>query len=162
MTRKSNIRYTLVVCTDLANGIGKAGEKLLWHVPEELRHFKAITACHPVVMGRRTFESIGKPLPLRQNIILTRNKDYKAEGCTVVHNIEELESLDLINDNVMVIGGAEIYKLFWDKATTIFQSVVQVTEKECDLFFPKVTIEDWELDTIQTNINYNFLIYDRK
>lgn len=156
-----NIVYQLIVSTDLANGIGKSWEKLLWHVPEELRHFKSLTLNHPVVMGRKTFETIGNPLPNRQNIILTRNKDFTADGCEIVHSIDELENLKLINNHVMIIGGLEIYKLFWDKASTICQSVIQRIEKDCDLFFPTVEIDKWKLEEIQPHVNFNFLVFTR-
>ena len=156
-----DLSYSAVVSTDLENGMGKSGEGLLWHVPEELRHFKSITKNHPIVMGRKTYETIGRPLPDRQNIILTRDTDYKAEGCIVVHDPSEIESLDLIDKEVMVIGGLEIYKLFWDKLSTIYQSVLQWSEQQCDLFFPKVTIEEWNLEMIQSYVNFNFIIYKR-
>lgn len=154
--------YSGVVCTDLVNGIGKSGERLLWHVPEELRHFKSVTLNHPVVMGRKTYESIGKPLPNRQNIILTRTTDYQADGCTVIHSTDELESLELIDNEVMVIGGLKIYKLFWPKLTTIYQSIVQLKEPRCDLFFPQIKTNEWNLELAQFNANFNSLVYKRK
>ena len=156
------ISYSAVVCTDLANGIGKRGERLLWHVPEELRHFKSITLNHPVVMGRKTYESIGKPLPNRQNIVLTRTTDYQADGCTVIHNADELESLKLIDNEVMVIGGLEIYKLFWDKFSVIHQSIIKLTEKQCDLFFPQIKPSEWDLELTQIFPNFNLLTFIRK
>ena len=156
------LSFSAVVCTDLVNGIGKSAESLLWHVPAELRHFKSLTANHPVVLGRKTYESKGKPLPNRQNIILTRDQNYQAESCIIVHNPEEIEQLDLIDNEVMIIGGLEIYQLFWEKLSTIYQSVVQFKETNCDLFFPKASIDEWNLEIFQPHVNFNFFIYRRK
>ena len=158
----NGVIYNAVVCTDLCGGIGKTKQGLLWHVPDELKHFKSITCNHPIVMGRKTYESIGKPLPDRQNIILTRDKDYQAEGCIIIHSPEEVELLKLIKPEVMIIGGLQIYKLFWDKLSTIYQSVVQFKEPQCDLFFPKINIDEWDLELAQFHSNFNTMIYTRK
>lgn len=158
----NEVTYSAIVCTDLSGGIGEIGQGLLWHVPDELRHFKLITKNHPIVMGRKTYESIGKPLTDRQNIILTRDQNYQAEGCIIIHSPEEVESLDLIKQEVIIIGGLQIYKLFWDKLSTIYQSVVQLKEPQCDLFFPKINIDEWDLELIQFHVNFNSLVYTRK
>ena len=81
-------KLSIIVAMDEKSGIGKNG-KIPWHIPEDLKHFKQITSSHPVIMGRKTFESIGKPLPNRTNIVVTRELGYKAEGATVVHSLEE-------------------------------------------------------------------------
>ena len=85
---------------------------LPWHFPEDLRFFKRTTSGHPVVMGRKTYDSIGRALPGRQNIVLTRERSWSAEGVTVIHSPEELSSLELQDPDVFVMGGAEIYALF--------------------------------------------------
>lgn len=91
--------------------IGRGGG-LPWHLPEDLRFFKRTTSGHPIVMGRKTFESIGRPLPQRQNIVLTRDRCWAAEGVQVIHSPEGLSSLDLLNPRVFIIGGAQVYELF--------------------------------------------------
>ena len=85
---------------------------LPWHFPEDLRFFKRTTSGHPVVVGRKTYDSIGRALPGRQNIVLTRERSWSAEGVTVIHSPEELSSLELQDPDVFVMGGAEIYALF--------------------------------------------------
>ncbi|MFD1314512.1 dihydrofolate reductase [Namhaeicola litoreus] len=89
--------------------LGK-NNQLIWHLPEDLRRFKRITAGHCVIMGRKTFESLNGPLPKRKNIIITRNKDYRAENCFVVHSLEEALQLSQEDDNPFILGGAQIYE----------------------------------------------------
>lgn len=91
--------------------IGK-GNDLPWHLPEDLKLFKKTTSGFPIVMGRKTYDSIGRPLPNRQNIVITRDKAWSAEGVDVVHGPEGVKELDLRNEKVFIIGGAEIYSLF--------------------------------------------------
>ena len=90
--------------------IGKDGT-LPWHLPQDLAFFKRTTSGHPIVMGRTTYESIGRPLPKRRNIVLTRNPDWSAEGVEIIHSPEELSTLDLENE-AFIIGGSQIYQLF--------------------------------------------------
>ena len=85
---------------------------LPWHFPEDLRFFKRTTSGHPVVMGRKTYDSIGKPLPGRQNIVLTRDPSWSAEGVSVIHSTDDLSALELLDPDVFIMGGAEIYSLF--------------------------------------------------
>lgn len=91
--------------------IGKDGD-LPWHLPEDLRFFKKTTSGHPIVMGRKTFDSIGRPLPHRQNIVITRNSKWQHEGVEVIHHPDDLEGLKLLHSHLFVIGGADIYRLF--------------------------------------------------
>ncbi|MEO1856413.1 MAG: dihydrofolate reductase [Rubritalea sp.] len=91
--------------------IGK-GNDLPWHLPEDLQLFKRTTSGHPIVMGRKTYDSIGRPLPKRQNIVITRDQSWSAEGVDVVHIPEAVRQLELMNEEVFIIGGAEIYSLF--------------------------------------------------
>ena len=100
---------SIVVATGINGEIGK-DNKLLWHLPADLKYFKNLTSGHPIIMGRHTFESIGRALPNRRNIVITRQQDLKIEGVDVVHSLEE--AIALVNDQeeVMVIGGADVYK----------------------------------------------------
>lgn len=104
-------KLTAVVAMGPGRVIGKDGG-LPWHLPEDLKFFKRTTAGYPIVMGRKTFESIGKPLPKRRNIVLTRDPSWSAEGVEVIHSPEELARLDGLGEQIFVIGGAEIYKAF--------------------------------------------------
>ncbi len=92
--------------------IGRDGG-LPWHLPEDLAFFKRVTSGHPIVMGRKTFESIGRPLPNRRNIVLTRDPAWSAPGVEVIHRPEDLPALPGLQGRVFVIGGAQIYQAFW-------------------------------------------------
>lgn len=91
--------------------IGKEND-LPWHLPEDLQLFKRTTSGHPIVMGRKTYDSIGRPLPKRQNIVITRDPSWSAEGVDVVHSPEAISQLELMHPEVYIIGGSEIYSLF--------------------------------------------------
>ena len=110
--------------------------KIPWHIPEDFAHFKKITTRHPVIMGRKTFESIGKPLPGRTNIIITRNADYKAEGCIVVDSIERAieEAKKYDQEEIFVIGGGQIYEQAMPLADKLYLTVVE-GQFEADTFF---------------------------
>lgn len=102
------------------NGIIGGGNALLWHISEDLQRFKRLTTGHPVVMGRKTFESIGKPLPNRMNVIITRQPDYKADGCIVVHSLEEAIGSFPPEEEIFIIGGGEIYNQAWNIADRLY------------------------------------------
>ena len=106
-----SLRLTAVVAMTSERVIGRAGS-LPWHLPEDLAYFKRTTSGHPIVMGRKTYESIGRPLPKRRNIVLTRDPTWLAEGVEVIHRPDELAGLPGIDGQVFIIGGAEIYAAF--------------------------------------------------
>lgn len=133
---------SLIAAVSENNVIGNKG-KIPWHLPRDFKHFKETTMGHPIVMGRKTFESIGKPLPGRQNIILTRQKDFSVEGCSVIHSTSELPQID---DEIFIIGGAEIYSQFLSQADKIYLTKVH-TEVTGDTLFPSLTAEQWQLVT---------------
>ena len=137
------MRISLVVAASTNNIIGRDGE-LPWHIGEDLRHFKAVTMGHPIVMGRRTFESIGRALPGRLNIVVTRNPDYAAEGCTVVDSPAAALRVADGADEVMIIGGSEIYRLFLPMAERIYLTRVEV-EIDGDASFPALEPDAWRL-----------------
>ncbi|MCH2062100.1 MAG: dihydrofolate reductase [Roseibacillus sp.] len=110
--------------------------KLPWHFPEDLRFFKRTTSGHPVVMGRKTFDSIGRALPNRQNIVLTRDHSWSAEGVEVIHSPDELGSLRLQSPSVFIMGGAEIYALFLPHLDELLVSWVH-ERHEGDTLFPE-------------------------
>ena len=100
---------TLIAAAAENNALGKDND-LLWHLPEDFKRFKQITSGHYIIMGRKTFESFPKPLPNRTHIIITRQKEYLADGCLVVHSLEEALEISPQNEEVFIIGGAQIYK----------------------------------------------------
>lgn len=123
--------------------LGKDNQ-LIWHMPEDLKRFKRLTTDHHVIMGRKTYESMNKPLPNRTNIIITRQEDYKAEGALVVNSMQA--ALDAVKDDnqPFIIGGAEIYKLGLDFAKKIELTVIR-HEFEGDTFFPEFDKSVWKL-----------------
>lgn len=122
--------------------IGKNND-LIWHLPADLKHFKNLTTGHPIIMGRKTFESIGKPLPNRTSVVVTHQQDYQPEGCVVVHSLEEaIERAQELGQEVYIIGGAQIYRQSLPLADTIFLTEVHHSF-EGDTFFPEFGAE-WQ------------------
>ena len=117
--------------------IGKDND-MPWHMPADLKHFKAVTMGKPVVMGRKTFESIGRPLPGRTNVVVTRNSEWQAEGVEVVSSTDEALNVLKDVDEVMIIGGGKIYEQMLPLATTLYLTFIEL-EVEGDTQFP-----DWE------------------
>ncbi len=123
------------------NAIGKKTGELLFRISDDLKRFKALTMGHPIIMGRKTYESIGKPLPGRTNIVVTGNPDFKAEGCVIAGSIEDaIKKGGEIDTEVFVIGGGEIYKQTLPYADKLCLTVVEGSA-EGDVFFP-----DWKDD----------------
>ena len=124
------------------NGVIGGENKMLWHVPEDFRHFKTVTMGLPVVMGRKTFESIGRPLPGRRNVVLTRSVDWRHEGVEVVHDWKEAKALLADAPCLMVIGGGELYRQTLPEA-----DVLWITEMdkgfEGDTSFPTFDRSEW-------------------
>lgn len=116
---------------------------LPWHLPADLQHFKAITMGKPIVMGRKTRESIGRPLPGRTNIVVTRDRSYQAEGCVVVHSIDEAFAAAADAEEIMIIGGAEFYRQVLPRTGTIYLTQVHGSF-EGDAFFPLLDAAEWE------------------
>lgn len=134
----------IVVAIAENNVIGKDNQ-LIWHLPADLRHFKQKTMGHPMIMGRKTFESIGKPLPGRTTIIVTRQEDYKAEGCIVVNSVEEAiaKGKELDSEQVSIVGGAEIYKQALPYVDTLYLTEVHHTF-DGDAYLMELNYEDWQ------------------
>ncbi len=125
---------------------------LLWHIPADLKRFKAITSGHTVIMGRRTFESIdSNPLPKRRNIIITSQKDYSARGIEIVHSIEEAVELVRADGEVFILGGATIYKQFLPCADKMYLTIVK-KEYRADTYFPEYDTDQWKI-VEQSDIN---------
>lgn len=126
------------------NGVIGAGNNLIWHISEDLRRFKAITTGHPVVMGRKTYESIGRPLPNRTNVVITRQSDFKAEGCVVVHSLQEAIQRFAEDEEVFIIGGGQIYAEALPLAKRIYLTEVDA-DYEGDTYFPQWDRSSWQL-----------------
>ena len=133
---------SIIVAASENNVIGRQGD-LPWRLSDDLKRFKAITMGKPIVMGRKTYESIGRPLPGRQNIVITRQQGYVAEGCDVVATVEQAVEVANGAEEIMVIGGSEIYALFLPAAERLYLTRVHA-EVDGDAFFPTPG-DDWDL-----------------
>lgn len=133
---------TIVVAMGKNREIGRENQ-LLWHLPKDLKHFKEITSNHPVIMGRKTYESIGKPLPNRTNIVISRKTDWFEEGILIVGSIKEaLKFAKKIDENIFIIGGGNIYEQTIELADKLEITLVNAT-LEADTFFPKIDEKIW-------------------
>lgn len=131
---------SLIAAIDENRAIGK-DNKLIWDLPSDLRRFKQITTGHPIVMGRKTFESIGRPLPNRTNIIITRDQNYSAPGSVVTHSLEEAlkKAREVEQQEIFIIGGGQIFEQAIGRADKLYLTVVQGTH-DADSFFPDYSI----------------------
>jgi dihydrofolate reductase len=135
-------RVSIVVAADERGGIGLLG-KLPWHLPNDLQRFKALTTGKSVVMGRRTFDSIGRPLPGRRNIVVSRQAGREISGCTVASSLESALAVAAGGEETCVIGGAEIYRLALPLAEVVHLTRVHATVG-ADTFFPALDAATWE------------------
>ncbi|HET6243501.1 MAG: dihydrofolate reductase [Bacteroidetes bacterium] len=149
------------------NVIGK-DNKLPWYLPADLRFFKNLTTGHHIIMGRKTFESFGKPLPNRTSVVITRKKDYNSQGCIVVHSIEEAIKTAAVEKEIFIIGGEEIFSQSMSIADRIYLTRIN-EEFEGDAFFPELNSQEWKLKEKQdfeadekNKYGYSFCIYERK
>lgn len=158
---------SLIVAAATNNVIGSDGE-LPWHLPDDLRNFKRLTTGKPIVMGRKTHESIGRPLPDRRNVVITRDPDYVAAGCDVVTSPEA--AMELLHDvaEVMIIGGGQVYGAFLPLADRIYLTRVQA-EVDGDVVFPELDENEWTLlssnphDADDTHrLAFDVMLYERR
>lgn len=133
---------SLIAAIAKNNVIGK-GNTLLWRLPADMKHFRKLTIGKPIIMGRKTYESIGRPLPERTNIVLTRDKNFAPEGCVVVHSVEEALGKAAGHEEVMIVGGGEIYNLFLPLAKRMYLTLVD-HDFEGDTYFPDFPREEWQ------------------
>lgn len=129
-------RLSIIVAVDERRAIGK-DNRLLWNIPEDLKHFKELTSGHTVIMGENTYHSIGRPLPNRTNIVVTLNESFSAPGCLTVHSLDEALAVARENEKeeIFIIGGASIYKQFLPQVNRLYLTLVS-GEHEADTFFP--------------------------
>ena len=157
---------SIVVAISENNAIGK-NNQLLWYLPADLKHFKNITTGHTVIMGRKTYESVGEPLPNRRNIIITR-QNITIEGCEIVKSIEDALALSASEEEVFIVGGAEIYRQSMHLTNRIYLTVVH-QKFDADSFFPEIHYDEW-LETEQEDhepdeknkLPYSFITLERR
>lgn len=157
---------SLIVAMDQQGVIG-INNSLPWRLSADLKNFKKVTMGKPIVMGRKTYESIGKPLPGRENIIITRSDDYEVEGCKVFNTLEEMYEYCADVEEVVIIGGAELYKQTFAKVDRIYLTEVH-TKVEGDTFFPEFDRSQWrEVERKEFEANeknqyaFSFTVLDR-
>lgn len=160
------MQLSIIVAMDRNRVIGK-NDTLPWHISADLKHFKNITMGKPIVMGRKTHESIGRPLPGRENIIITRDETYRAEGCTVLNSLEAIFEHCRDIEEVMITGGSEIYQSTLGKASRLYLTEVDA-EIEGDTFFPEFDRHEWNEMSRETHnaddkneFDYSFVVLER-
>jgi dihydrofolate reductase len=155
---------TLVVAIDQQRGMG-VDNQLPWHLPEDLAHFKRVTLGHPIIMGRKTFDSIGRPLPKRRNIVVTRNAGWSHEGVEVAASIEQAISM-VGDEEASIIGGAQIFGASMDIADRMIVTEIHHTFR-CDTFFPPIDPSLWQETARETHhseangYDYAFVTYEK-
>jgi len=160
-------KFSLIAAHSLNQVIG-INNKLPWNLPSDLKKFRELTLNKPIVMGRKTLESIGRILPKRRNIVLTRNQDFKFEGAEIFNHLEDVLNLNNPeNLEIMIIGGAEIYQIFLPYASKLYLSEVKI-ELEGDAFFPEFNKNNWRLahseifkKNTEDQYDFEFKIYER-
>ena len=174
----------------LIAAIGKNGEigknnELIWHIKEDMQYFKQMTLNHPVIMGFNTYKSIGRALPNRKNIVITKNNQNKINdknifvyddiinfnssklGPSLVRNNKLGNLIKVLKDDeeYFIIGGSSIYQAFYDVADKLYLTEINAEDKTADSYFPKISIEDWHKKLIkhsrENNIEYDFVVYER-
>jgi dihydrofolate reductase len=158
-------QITLVVAMDAQRGIG-VDNKLPWHLPEDLAHFKRVTLGHPIIMGRKTFDSIGRPLPKRRNIVVTRNAGWQHEGVDVALSLQD--AIALVGDEpASIIGGAQIFTESMALADRMIVTEIDHVFR-CDTFFPEIDPAQW-IETARerhhseaNGFDYSFVTYEKR
>ena len=160
---------SLIVVMDEMLGIGLDGG-LPWHIPADLKRFKSLTMGHHLIMGRKTYESIGRPLPGRTMIIITRNQDFQAEDCLIAHSLETALEMARAGqeEEVFVIGGGEIFAQAIERADRIYLTLVH-GHIPADVYFPKYSLDQWDEDDTEFHAPdehnpypYSFRIMERR
>lgn len=156
---------SLIAAMDRERLIGR-DNALPWHLPEDLRHFKATTLGKPVIMGRKTWESLGRPLPGRRNVVVSRNADYALQGAELVGSLEAALSLTAEAEEVFVIGGAELYRQALPLAQRLYLTEIDASHTG-DAWFPAFAADEWQETAREEHANadglaYAFVRYERR
>jgi len=148
------------------DGVIGVNNTLPWHLPEDLKRFRALTMGHHIIMGRKTYDSLGRLLPGRTTVIVTRNENYKVEGALVANSLEAAIALCKNDDEVFLIGGAELYQAGLKLAHKLYITEIELNVIG-DAFFPALIAEEWqeterEAHTSEKGLNFNYVTYIRK
>lgn len=160
------MKLSLIVAMATNRTIG-INKQMPWHLSADLKQFKKITMGHPIIMGRKTFESIGRPLPGRQNIVISRDISYQQEGCLVFNDLDAAVQHCADQEEVFVIGGATLYAVTLERADRLY--ITQINQAfEGDTWFPEIDAADWREvtredinDDASVDFKYSFISYDR-
>lgn len=160
-----------IIAAVAKNNIIGGDNKLLWHIPEDLKHFKDITSNHTIIMGRKTFQSLPNVLPKRHHIVLTKDKNYTidSDSVTIVHNLKEIvDKYKTSKEEVFVIGGGEIYSAFLPYCKNLYLTKIN-KNFEGDTYFPKIEPSQWKVTyssevnkTLKDNLEFKFINLTRK
>ncbi|RAS71932.1 type 3 dihydrofolate reductase [Priestia endophytica] len=158
---------SFIVAMDDNNLIGK-DNALPWHLPADLAYFKKVTTNHTIVMGRKTYESIGRPLPNRKNVVLTHSTSFQEEGVTVIHSLDELKEMaNRSNEELFIIGGARLYEQLLPVADRLYVTHIRATF-DGDTHFPVFSKEEWKIIDSEEHkkdeknaCDYEFVVYER-
>ena len=159
------MKISMIAAMTVNRVIGKDNE-MPWHLPEDLKHFKASTMGKPIVMGRKTFESIGRPLPGRHNIVITRQPDFSVEGITTVSSFESAKIAAGDVEEIAVIGGGQLYKQLLPMADKLYLTLINI-DVDGDTYFPEWDDGSWQQECCETGtssegIEYSFINYVKK
>lgn len=166
---------SLIVAVAQNNAIGRKNE-LLWHISQDLKYFKATTTGHPVIMGRKTYDSIGRPLPGRRNIVVTRGSEVKGEiknpdttSLEVVNTLERAIEIAKGEGEFFVMGGGQLYNQTFEKADKLYITKIFAEATDADTFFPQIKEDMWReihcgevLRDEENSIDFQFVVYERK
>lgn len=158
--------YLSMIVAVANNGVIGVNNTLPWHLPEDLKRFRALTMGHHIIMGRKTYESLGRLLPGRTTVIVTRNRDYHVEGAIVVHGLQEAMQYCAQDEELFLIGGAQLYQEGLTLVNKLYITRVNL-EVDGDAFLPEIDLDAWTLfekkDHLSTSgLSYSDLVYIRK
>ena len=157
-----------IIVAVASNGVIGGDNKLLWHLPDDLQWFKKCTMGRPIIMGRKTFESIGRPLPNRKNIVLSKNGDkesFEQKGIELYQNLESLiEDYKNSEEEIFIIGGEQIYREFMQKGLVrrLYISYIEFSDSEADAYFPKIDYDNWKIIKEKNYDDWKFCMYEKK
>jgi dihydrofolate reductase len=154
-----------VIVAIAKNGVIGVNNTLPWHIPEDLKRFRTLTMGHHIVMGRKTYDSLGRLLPGRTTVIVTRNADYQIEGALVANSLQEAIALCKNDDEVFLIGGAELYQAGLNLANKLYITEIDLTVTG-DAHFPPIELHDWqevarEAHVSEKGLKFNYVTYER-
>ena len=163
------MKLSIIVAIGKNNEIGKSNQ-LLWSLPDDLKHFRSTTNGHTIIMGRKTFESIGRILPNRTNIIITRDANFVAHGAVIVHSFEEAleKAKESGTDEAFIIGGGQLYSETLPLADKLYITHVDTTFPDADVFFPEMNCDEWNMTSTESHTkdenhpyDFRFATYER-